>query len=64
MSEDGKLFNELIGSLKGMQNPYRNATMHLDNTYTEEDARHIFDMVKGVMKKIASRMDEAGLPLA
>lgn len=47
-----------------MQNPYRNSTMHLDSVYTEDDARMVFNLVRGLIQKIASRMDENGLPLA
>ena len=63
-SGDGKTFEELYGALAGLQNPYRNATMHFDQVYTSEDAKHVFDMVGGLLRKIASRMDENGLPLA
>jgi hypothetical protein len=63
-SGDGQIFEELYGTLTGLQNPYRNATMHFDNIYTEQDAKHIFEMVGGILRKIASRMDENGLPLA
>ena len=34
--------------------------MHLDQIYTPEDARHVFDVIGGFMKKIAYRMDEDG----
>lgn len=61
---DGQTFDELYGSLSGMQNPYRNATMHLDKVYTEEDARHIFEVVRGIMRRVASRCDEDGEPKA
>ncbi len=64
MSGDAQRFDEIVGSLSGMQNPYRNATMHLDAKYTGPEARHIFEVVKGLMQKIAFRMDENGLPLA
>jgi hypothetical protein len=47
-----------------MQNPWRNSTMHLDQIYTPEDARHVFDVIGGFMKKIAYRMDEDGNPKA
>lgn len=63
-SGDGATFEGLHAVLSALQNPYRNATMHFDQTYTENDAKHITEMVKGVMHKIASRMDEDGLPLA
>jgi hypothetical protein len=59
---DAQLFEEAYAALAGMQNPWRNATMHLDQKYTSEDARHIFEMVGGFMRRIASRMDENGEP--
>lgn len=45
MSGDGHIFEALHGALAGMQNPYRNATMHFDQVYTAEDAQHVFNMV-------------------
>ncbi len=63
-SGDGHFFESIHAGLVAMQNPYRNATMHLDQKYTEDEAKHIFELVGGLMKKIASRMDEAGKPLA
>jgi hypothetical protein len=62
LSGDGQFFDELYGSLSGMQNPYRNATMHLDKVYTEDDARHIFEAAGGLMRRVASRCDEDGKP--
>jgi hypothetical protein len=61
---DGRYFEEAYAVLSAMQNPYRNATMHLDQKYTPEVARHIFEIVGGFMRKLSSRMDEDGLPLA
>lgn len=63
-SGDAQLFDEALGLLAGLQNPYRNATMHFDAKYTLDEAWHIMELVKGFMRKIASRMDENGLPLA
>lgn len=63
-SGDGATFETLYGSLAAIQNPYRNATMHFDQVYTEEAAKHIFDMVGGLMRQVASRMDEDGRPQA
>jgi hypothetical protein len=60
MAGDAKLFDQVVGSLRGLQNPYRNSSMHLDDVYTEERARYIFEVVKGIMQMIASRMDENG----
>lgn len=64
MSGDAQLFDEIYGALAGMQNPYRNSTMHLESVYTAPDAIHLYELVKGLMSRIASRMDENGLPLA
>jgi hypothetical protein len=64
MLGDGEFFDNAHAALAAMQNPYRNATMHLDQKYTEEEAKHIFDVVRGFMAKLASRMDENGLPKA
>lgn len=38
--------------------------MHLDQIYTAKDAAHVLEIVGGFMRKLASRMDEDGLPLA
>jgi hypothetical protein len=35
MSGDGQIFEELSAALAATQNPWRNATMHLDQKYTE-----------------------------
>jgi hypothetical protein len=61
---DGRMFEETYGALAGMQNPYRNATMHLDHKYTEDEAQNLFEIVKGFMNRIADRMDENGDPKA
>jgi len=63
-SGDGQFFEEAHAALSGMQNPYRNATMHLDQKYTPDEAAHIMALVKGFLMKLALRMDEDGLPLA
>ena len=38
--------------------------MHVENKYTDDEAKHIFIAVKGFMTKLASRMDEKGEPKA
>jgi len=64
MSGDGEFFDNAYAMLAAIQNPWRNATMHLDQKYTLEEAEHIFVAVKGFMKKLAFRMDENGEPKA
>ncbi len=64
LSGDGPMFEKMAANLGMMNNPYRNAAMHLEDRYTEDDARHLLALVKGFMQHVASRMDEDGLPLA
>jgi hypothetical protein len=64
MGGDGALFGALYASLDAVKNPWRNATMHVENKYTTDEAEHIFVAVKGFMKKVASRCDENGDPKA
>lgn len=64
MSGEGLLFENLYAALAAIQNPWRNSTMHLDAKYTADEAKHIFEAVKGLMAAISSRMDESGAPLA
>ena len=64
LSGDAPVFEGLYASLDAVKNPWRNATMHVENKYTEDEAQHIFYAVRGFMKKLASRMDERGEPKA
>jgi hypothetical protein len=63
-ARDKEVFEEIYVSLDAVRNPWRNATMHVENTYTEQDADHILVVVCGFMRALASRMDEKGFPLA
>lgn len=38
--------------------------MHLDMRYTESEARHLLEIVRGLLVRIAGRMDEQGEPKA
>lgn len=62
--DDEIFFVEIYVSIDAVRNAWRNATMHIENKYTEEEAINIFNAVKGFMQKLSSRMDEHGLPLA
>jgi hypothetical protein len=64
MNGDGALFDALYASLDAVKNPWRNGTMHVERKYTVEEARHVFDAVRGFMNRLAERMDENGLPIA
>jgi hypothetical protein len=64
LSADAKFFEKSHAALHAMMNPYRNDTMHLEAKYTEDEAKHIFEVVKGFMAVVASRCDEEGEPKA
>jgi hypothetical protein len=64
MHGDGRIFEELYAALAATQNPWRNATMHLDQKYTEQEAKDICDVVRVFMSRLAKRCDENGSPLA
>jgi hypothetical protein len=61
---DKTLFDELYITLDRIRGLWRNTTMHVETKYTEEEAKDIFDAVKTLMRKIASRFDEKGIPFA
>ena len=61
---DGQFFEAVYGLLEGVKNPWRNATMHVENKYTDDEAEHIFFAVRAFMTKLASRCDEDGEPKA
>jgi hypothetical protein len=61
---DQAFFDDVYVSLDAVRNVWRNATMHVENKYTEEEAEHIFGAVRGFMRKLAGRLDEQGLPYA
>ncbi len=62
--KDADFFAEVYVSLDAIRNVWRNATMHVEKKYTSQVARHIHQAVQGFMRKLASRLDEEGLPLA
>ena len=64
MSGDGQLFEGLMASLEAVKNPWRNATMHVENTYTVAEADRIRHAVEGLMITMAKRFDEKGDPKA
>lgn len=58
------LFQELYATLDAVKDSWRNCTMHVDSKKTTEEAEMILLTSRNFMKKVASRMDENGLPLA
>jgi len=60
--EEKTFFQDVAMRLDAIKDAQRNATMHIENVYTEEETEEIFDLTKNFMKKIASRMNEKGRP--
>jgi HEPN domain-containing protein len=57
-------FKSLYARFDAIKDAWRNATMHVENIYTESEARDIFSNVKFLCQKVADRMDENGDPKA
>jgi hypothetical protein len=64
MKSDFKTFDRLYVSLDAIKNPWRNATMYIENKYTEDEAEHIFVALRGFIRHLVTRMDENGQPAA
>jgi hypothetical protein len=62
--KDRAFFEDARASLDVIRVAWRNATMHVENKYTEDEADHIYRAVRTFMRKLASRMDEDGNPRA
>lgn len=57
---DKDFYEEALAHLDAVRNPWRNATMHVEKTYTEEEAENILYIVRAFMTKLASKIDENG----
>jgi Phosphotyrosyl phosphatase activator len=55
-------FSELHACLVSVKDAWRNETMHVGQKRTDEEAETILLAIKGLMQKIADRMDENGDP--
>jgi hypothetical protein len=53
-------FENAYTHLNAVRVAWRNPTMHVENTYTEESAEDIFNAVRGLMRHLAKHLDEAG----
>ena len=64
MQTDAKLFENLYVSLDAVRNGLRNATMHVERTYTMDEAQRVRHAVEGLLIIMAGRFDENGDPKA
>jgi hypothetical protein len=58
--DEGSKLEEIYVSLDAIKNPWRNATMHVESVYTEEEARHILTACSNLLDKMAAIFDENG----
>jgi len=63
-ADDKKFFEQVQMSLIAIKDGCRDDTMHVESTYTEDEANLLFALTKGFMQKVASRLDENGRPFA
>lgn len=61
-SADREFFESVYASFDAVRNTWRNATMHVETKYTEEEAEHIYAAVRAFIMKITLKMDEDGNP--
>jgi hypothetical protein len=62
--DDAEFFEGVYVSLDKIRNLWRNATMHVEKQYTEEEAKDILEAVRAFMGKLACRLGEDGQPQA
>lgn len=62
--EDQHFFSAVIGSMAAVKLAWRDPTMHVERNYLPHEAQEIFAAVRTLMQKVASRMDEEGMPKA
>jgi hypothetical protein len=53
-------FAEAVADLRAIKKAWRDTTMHVERTYTPEQASEIFAASAGLMKHLATRLDEKG----
>lgn len=58
---EGAHLESIYASLDAIKNPWRNATMHVESIYTEEEARHIISCTSILFGRMAQMFDEDGL---
>lgn len=58
---DGAAFEKLYAQLDAVRNPWRNATMHVENTYQPHEALHILRCSAFFMKELSELATETGL---
>lgn len=61
VGEDKSFLLGTYALLEAVRHPWRNATMHVDQTYTDAEARHILQSTAMLLQKMAAAFDENGV---
>lgn len=57
---EGALLESIYASLDAIKNPWRNATMHVEEIYTDSEALHILQCSATLIQKMAGGFDQDG----
>jgi hypothetical protein len=55
-----KFFAEAVADLRAVKKAWRDTTMHVERTYSREQAMKVFEASLGLMTHLATRLDEKG----
>ncbi|WP_162789541.1 hypothetical protein [Altererythrobacter sp. ZODW24] len=58
---DGSKFEDMYAHLDAVRNPWRNATMHVENTYAPHEALHILRCSAFFLRKLSEVSNEDGI---
>ena len=56
------MFDEIYALLDAVKGRWRDATMHVEEKYTEDEARRLYQTIENFMRRLAARMDQDGNP--
>lgn len=57
---EGAFLENIFTTLDAIKNPWRNATMHVDRIYTDQEANHILQCTATLIQRMAEGFDESG----
>lgn len=57
----GDFLEEAGGDLRSITKAWRNRTMHLDQSYGQEQAKHLLDVIPAFLKHLGERLDQDGV---
>lgn len=57
-ASDDAFFSNATAMLRAVKDAWRNPTMHIEKTYTEEQAEDVWNAVKGFIRSLATKLEE------